>query len=178
MCYSTQMNARSQFRFSIASILWLMVCVAAYFAGRYSMTPTINLLKAEREQERSITELRHEKAQLQVANAQARLLKAELQLERHKAPTVVDIADGDTVTVVEDSELTRVRVVGIDCPESNQPLGDEAAQFTAEFCHNNSVQLIGDETDRYGRRLADVCVDGNSLREALLSAGLAWHYKK
>ena len=88
------------------------------------------------------------------------------------------IADGDTVSTVANKELTRVRIVGIDCPESNQPFGDEAKQFTANLCMKKDVELVGDEEDRYGRRLADVVVRGQSLRETLLSAGLAWHYKK
>ena len=34
----------------------------------------------------------------------------------------------------------------------------------------------GTRPDRYGRLIAEVFVDGQSLNEALLSAGFAWHY--
>ncbi|MFC1759324.1 thermonuclease family protein [Planctomycetota bacterium] len=71
--------------------------------------------------------------------------------------------------------LTRVRVVGIDCPEFDKPFGNEGKQLTMAFCLRKNVELIGEEVDRDGRRLADVIVDGKSLRDALLTAGLAWH---
>ena len=88
---------------------------------------------------------------------------------------VVDIVDGDTVSIVVNRELTQVRIDGIVCPELNQRFGDEAKQFTTDFCMKQNVELVGDETDANGGRLADVMVKGQSLREALLSAGLAWH---
>ena len=39
---------------------------------------------------------------------------------------VVKIHDGDTITVVSHGASQRVRLAGIDCPESDQPYGAEA----------------------------------------------------
>lgn len=179
------MSTKPQFRFSIATLLWLMVCVAVFFGGWFAREPQIKFEQAKAEQQRAL-------AQATVAEAHAlayqqRLISERLVAQQQLMPFrnelmtdsfVIEVSDGDAVSILTDKELTRVRIVGIDCPESNQPFGDEARQFTTTFCMKRNVELVGDETDQYGRRLADVLVDGQSLRKALLSAGLAWHYKK
>lgn len=165
------MNQPSRIRFSIAAILWLMLCVAMFFGGRLSREPELQRERLVAEQSRAIAELRAQEALTSAERAQAILGRIFL-------PTAVGISDGDTLSIVENQILTRVRVVGIDCPEYDQPYGDVATQFTTKFCMGKNVTLEGDETDDYSRRLSDVIVDGKSLREGLLSAGLAWHYKK
>ena len=96
--------------------------------------------------------------------------------ERISFAVVVDIIDGDTLSIVHEDKQSGVRVVGIDCPKSDQPFGREAKRFTSDFCLKENIELSGGEIDREGRRLADVVVvNQKSLREALLSAGLAWH---
>ncbi|MCA9216276.1 MAG: thermonuclease family protein [Planctomycetales bacterium] len=90
-------------------------------------------------------------------------------------PLVVHVDKGDAIVTVADSELTFVRLVNISCPSPEQPFGDDARQYTKRLCWKKSVELVGDETDATGTRLADVIVNGKSLCEELLSAGLAWH---
>ena len=47
---------------------------------------------------------------------------------------VVKIADGDTVTVVDDSgKKHRIRLMGIDAPENNQSYGDVSTQGLVEL---------------------------------------------
>ena len=42
---------------------------------------------------------------------------------------VVKIADGDTVTIVDNSgKKHRIRLMGIDAPEKDQPYGDSSTQ--------------------------------------------------
>jgi endonuclease YncB( thermonuclease family) len=47
---------------------------------------------------------------------------------------VVGITDGDTIKVLVDKTEHKVRLEGIDCPESRQPFSKAAKQFTADFC--------------------------------------------
>lgn len=43
--------------------------------------------------------------------------------------TVVSVADGDTITVLDaNREQHKIRVAGIDCPEKAQPFGQRATQ--------------------------------------------------
>lgn len=93
---------------------------------------------------------------------------------------VVGIQDGDTITVLdeEDKTTTRIRVYGIDCPESGQAFGKKAKEFTSKMVFRKSVEIHPVEQDRYGRLVADVHVNGASLAEELVRAGLAWVYTR
>ena len=46
---------------------------------------------------------------------------------------VIRVTDGDTIVVInEDREQVRIRLYGIDAPESDQAFGDEATEFVKE----------------------------------------------
>jgi endonuclease YncB( thermonuclease family) len=70
----------------------------------------------------------------------------------------------------------KVRLEGIDCPELAQPYGKVAKLFTSEHVFGRQVQVTSTAVDRYGRIVGRVTVDGRDLSEAIVSAGLAWHY--
>lgn len=92
---------------------------------------------------------------------------------------VVKVADGDTITILtEDFKQVKIRLHGIDCPESSQDFGTRAKQFTSELCFGKTVKVEALDTDRYGRTIGLVILpDGKVLNKELLRAGLAWHYK-
>src|SRR5215471_9665841 len=46
---------------------------------------------------------------------------------------VVGISDGDTIRVLHEGRAQRVRLWGIDAPESGQPWGARARQFTGDL---------------------------------------------
>lgn len=46
---------------------------------------------------------------------------------------VVKISDGDTITVLNGKEQTKVRLYGIDAPELKQPYGKKSKQFLANL---------------------------------------------
>ncbi|MCC6907531.1 MAG: thermonuclease family protein [Phycisphaerales bacterium] len=104
---------------------------------------------------------------------------------------VLRVIDGDTIEVeiadhIYQTATTRVRLIGVDCPEtahpsfSNQPaqpLAEEAAALTRELVDGRVVRLRLEPQgtrDLYGRLLAHVDLpDGASLAERLLAEGLA-----
>jgi hypothetical protein len=49
---------------------------------------------------------------------------------------VVGIADGDTITVLHEGKQIRVRLHGIDAPESGQAFGARAKQFTSSLAED------------------------------------------
>ncbi|MFY8021700.1 MAG: thermonuclease family protein, partial [Bacteroidia bacterium] len=67
---------------------------------------------------------------------------------------------------------------GIDCPEKGQEFSKKAKDFTYQFCIGKTVVAELLNTDKYGRYIANIIVEGKSLNEALLLNGLAWHYTK
>ena len=92
--------------------------------------------------------------------------------------TVTYVSDGDTIHVVkEDGEKVKVRVSGIDCPESTQSFGLEAKEFVINEIRNKEVQLYVTDIDRYGRSIALVKYGDKDLSEELLKNGFAWVYR-
>jgi micrococcal nuclease len=98
--------------------------------------------------------------------------------------TVVRVIDGDTVEVAIGGRDERVRLLGIDTPESVDPdrpvecHGPEASALTHSLLPDGtSVRLERDQEarDRYGRLLAYLfrADDGLFVNEAILAAGEA-----
>jgi endonuclease YncB( thermonuclease family) len=74
------------------------------------------------------------------------------------APTtsVVRVHDGYTITVLFQNTSQRLRLAGIDCPESDQPYGPEATEATKALSLNSEVTVTPITTDRFGRTVAEV----------------------
>ena len=90
----------------------------------------------------------------------------------------VGITDGDTITVLRDGKPEKIRLAGIDCPESRQPFGSKAKQFAADLCFGKEVTIAWTKRDRNGRILGMVAVGEINFNHELLKAGLAWQFKK
>lgn len=92
---------------------------------------------------------------------------------------VVGVIDGDSIRVMHEGKAEQIRLIGVDCPENRQPFGTRAKEYTSELAFGKEVTVYGKSRDRYGRTLAEVLLpDGRSLNQALLSAGLAWWFRK
>jgi micrococcal nuclease len=93
---------------------------------------------------------------------------------------VVGINDGDSITLLLDNNVQlKVRLEGIDCPEKKQDFGTQAKQFTSDLAFSKTVTVHKTGVDKYGRTLGYVILpDNTNLNEALLKAGLAWHFIK
>ncbi|MEK5146365.1 thermonuclease family protein [Psychrobacillus sp. FSL K6-4615] len=98
------------------------------------------------------------------------------------AVEVVEVIDGDTIKVKYNGDIEKVRYLLIDTPETNhhtlgkQPFGEEAKQRNKEILKSGNVTIefdVGNRLDDYGRMLAYVYVDGESVQETLLEEGLA-----
>jgi endonuclease YncB( thermonuclease family) len=91
----------------------------------------------------------------------------------------VAVADGDTLTVepARDRARSKIRLWGIDAPESRQPYGQTAKSYVNKVALFKEVTVIFVDTDRYGHTVAVVApADGSVLQENLLKEGLAWAY--
>jgi endonuclease YncB( thermonuclease family) len=92
---------------------------------------------------------------------------------------VVAITDGDTIKVLRDQEEVKIRLAGIDCPESHQAFGKKAKQATSDLAFGKTVTVQAKGKDRYGRVLADIILpDGTNLNRELVRSGCAWWYRK
>lgn len=94
------------------------------------------------------------------------------------------VIDGDTVEIAGE----RVRLYGIDAPESDQMCGGEGVPMWAcgawasgEVRARYAGRLADCEAldrDRYGRTVARCAVDGEDMGQALVQSGLAFAYLK
>lgn len=93
------------------------------------------------------------------------------------------VIDGDTFEIVNRGKTEKIRLIGVDTPESVkpghevEPYGLEASNYTKKMIKGKIVQLEFDvqERDKYGRLLAYVHIeeDGTFLNAQLLEEGLA-----
>ena len=94
------------------------------------------------------------------------------------AAKVQRVVDGDTLVAMVRSQRERVRVIGVDTPESvdpnrpDEPFGEEASDFAKHYLDGETVRLAGDAEprDRYGRMLAYVWLRDGTFWNALLAA--------
>lgn len=91
---------------------------------------------------------------------------------------VVGVSDGDTITVLaNEKRQVKVRLYGVDCPESRQAYGTRARQSTSGHVFGKHVRVEVADRDRYGRTVGIVTgPDGTVLNRALLMEGMAWLY--
>lgn len=98
---------------------------------------------------------------------------------------VVGVSDGDTLKVLRETarrkEEVRVRLWGVDAPETKQAFGTKSKQFTSDLVFGKSVTVLVADTDRYGRTVAWVTVgsggEAKALNLELLKAGMGWWYE-
>jgi micrococcal nuclease len=89
----------------------------------------------------------------------------------------VGISDGDTILVMQGRRQIKIRLYGIDCPEMGQDFGAQARRFTAQMVYGKLVTVQEMDRDQYGRTVAWVVVDGQSMNKELVKAGFAWWYR-
>ena len=101
--------------------------------------------------------------------------------------SVVKVVDGDTLDIdVPDANHTRIRLWGVDTPETKDPrrkepmfFGKEASDFATKLALGKQVTVYLDKDrnsrDKYHRLLAYIQLpDGTYLNEVLLSEGYAY----
>ncbi len=92
---------------------------------------------------------------------------------------VTAIADGDTLTVLDSSNTQhRVRLQGIDAPESHQDFGTRSRQNLSDLVFNKTVTVEYTSMDRYQRILGKIIVEGRDANLEQLRGGFAWVYRQ
>lgn len=89
---------------------------------------------------------------------------------------VVSVSDGDTITVLRQGQQVKIRLYGIDTPEKGQAFGQKATDITSALIAGRYVDIEKKDTDRYGRMVGLVKVDGQNLNELIIQNGYAWVY--
>jgi endonuclease YncB( thermonuclease family) len=101
--------------------------------------------------------------------------------------SVTHFVDGDTIAVNMNGHTEKVRLIGVDTPETHKPntpvqcYGPAAAAFTKNLIGNQRVRLQSDalstDRDRYDRLLRYVYLpDGTLVNEKLITGGYGFYY--
>lgn len=92
---------------------------------------------------------------------------------------VVNVHDGDTLTVLDESHTQhKIRLAGIDAPELGQAYGRASRDYLAKEVAGKTVSIEWNKHDKYGRTVGKVLLDGKDECLEQVMAGFAWHYKK
>jgi endonuclease YncB( thermonuclease family) len=92
---------------------------------------------------------------------------------------VVGVHDGDTVLCLDqDNSQHKIRLVGIDAPETGQAFGTKSRDALRALVLQKSVTVHAHGQDRYGRLLGSLEIDGDDVALRMLTAGLAWHFER
>jgi micrococcal nuclease len=100
---------------------------------------------------------------------------------------VTQIHDGDTIQVDMNGATEKIRMIGVDTPETKDPrktvecYGNAAADFTRQLIGNNDVRLEADSQsnnrDRYDRLLRYVYLpDGRLVQAEIIKSGYGFAY--
>jgi len=88
---------------------------------------------------------------------------------------VTRVIDGDTFQVKDRFGNTQtIRLFGVDTPEKKQRFGMEAKEYTKNLIDKKTVHVQTIELGKYGRVVAIVHINNESLAELLLKDGIAF----
>ena len=100
--------------------------------------------------------------------------------------TVTHVVDGDTIDINYEGVITRIRLIGIDTPEtkdSRKPVecyGPEASSQLTSLLYGKQVSIEADATqdnvDVYGRLLRYVYLNGQDVGLSMIAGGYAHEY--
>ncbi len=104
-----------------------------------------------------------------VSQAQAETLRGKVQ----------KISDGDTITVQTNQDSLTIRLACIDAPESDAPQGQQASQRLQQLIPiGTQIRLNIVDTDRYGRKVAEVYKGNNLVNLWMVQEGQSLVYRK
>jgi micrococcal nuclease len=94
---------------------------------------------------------------------------------------VTHVTDGDTLRVrpvgsTGQTDPLRVRIDGIDAPESCQLYGAQSTAALKKLVASKSVTILSKRFDEYGRDVAKITVNNVDVGGWMVSKGHAWSY--
>ena len=91
---------------------------------------------------------------------------------------VVNVSEGDALTMLVDGKQVMVRLESIDAPEVKQAYGMSSQQSLNALCADRSATLTETGRDTRGRTLGWVTCDGVDVNMEQVRRGMAWVYKR
>lgn len=102
----------------------------------------------------------------------------------HGSPTlevisgrVVEVADGDTLTIRVAEDDYRIRLYEIDTPENGQPWARQAKNALSRKISQQDVTVEVITTDQYGRLVGKIWLDNRDIGREMVAEGHAWAFR-
>jgi len=105
--------------------------------------------------------------------------------------TVIKVSDGDTINVDADGATLKIRLYGIDAPETpkvnrrtgwnskpGQPYGNEAWHALERKINRQRVRVEVIDIDQYRRLVSVVWLSSRNINRELVADGWAWAYRQ
>lgn len=153
---------------SIRKLLWILALftVPTGCSGPSASAPNVAVSSSK---ERNVVEPLREVPETE---------KSSVSADRQIFGKIVGITDGDTVTILDGTVQRKIRLAGIDAPESHQAFGQTSKQNLSKLIFGRTVMISSSKTDRYGRLVGKIAFGNSDVNLEQIKAGLAWHYKK
>lgn len=151
-----------------------IIAASLFLAFQSSQNSTVNHTEQPNQVSGLDAGIVEQKAKLQVTSAAIP--------EEQMPVTLVETVDGDTIKVKLNGKVETIRYLLIDTPESKkpgmciQPYALAASSRNNQLLQNSHIMIEfepGNLRDNYGRLLAYVFADGQSVQETLLKEGFA-----
>lgn len=96
-----------------------------------------------------------------------------------KSYHVTHVVDGDTFDASDGQIKFRVRMVGMDAPESKQAFGKWATLELKKLIEGKDVVIrpVGRGLDKYNRVLGLVLLEGDDIAARMIRQGLGYYYR-
>ena len=166
--FSYKKIGNKKVKYSVASIFALLTLFfgSAYVSALVSPTPKSN---------NEVALVQSSPTQTPLSTNAPEVAAVKDEVTNTDLIKVTRVIDGDTIELEGGK---RVRYIGIDTPELSgtvECFGREAYDKNKELVEGNQVRLEKDvsETDRYGRLLRYVYIDGNFINDLLVRTGYA-----
>src|SRR5262245_47734392 len=91
---------------------------------------------------------------------------------------VVQVSDGDTLTLLVERKQVKVRLSEIDAPEMGQAFGKRSKESLGQLCGQHLAVVNTSGKDRYGRVIGRVACGGVDANAEQVRRGMAWVFDR
>ncbi len=91
---------------------------------------------------------------------------------------VIAVGDGDSIKVLRNKQIIRIRLAYIDAPEIGQPYGKQSKRALSDLIFKKVVEVEEVDTDRYKRAVCILHHSGKNINYEMVRQGHAWVYSR
>ena len=91
---------------------------------------------------------------------------------------VLNVSDGDTLTLLVEQKQVSVSLAEIDAPELGQAFGGQSKQSLAQLCLHKNASIALVNRNRFGQIVGRVKCEGVDANAQQVSRGMAWVHRR